>query len=116
MGLFDLIIGSITESLSNEIIGESFDNALSTMEQMCANPGQQSVFTNHVIKDFTSSLSSSNSDIGWINVDIGEYMEFMGEIVEAGNQIMSAAYMVAAELRADGEFSEDQAKAASSDY
>lgn len=116
MGLFDMLLDQIVESIGNEIVGAAFDDALSTMEGMCVNPGQEAVFMDHVVPEFEGALASSSSEAGWDAVDIGEYMDFMGEIVEAGNQIMSEAYEALAALGADGEFDEDEAAEMGDDF
>jgi tellurite resistance protein len=120
MGLFSSLLGGIVESIGNEIIASAFDDALSEMQGMCANEGQLSVFENTVVAEFENSLSSSSTESGWDNVDIGEYMDFMGEIVEAGNSIMSSAYEYLASASgsggSDGEFDEDEAADMGSDY
>jgi hypothetical protein len=119
VGLFSSTLSSIVESIGNEIIAQAFDDALSTMEGMCANAGQEAVFYGTVVSEFESALSSSSADNGWENVDIGEYMEFMGEIVEAGNQIMESAYAYLAAISSgssDGEFDEEEAAELGEDY
>lgn len=116
MGLFDFMLDQIVESIGNEIIGAAFDDALSTMESMCVNAGQEAVFMDYVVPGFEDALASSSADSGWDAVDIGEYMDFMGEIVEAGNSIMGAAYEALAELGSDGDFSEDEAAEMGDEY
>lgn len=94
MGLFTLFNevfdAGINISEARDIVNEAFQKALSTMESMCGNPGQTSVYNNYIIPAFTKAKGPIED--GWENVDIGEYMDFMGEIVEEGNNIMSEAY------------------------
>jgi hypothetical protein len=119
MGLFSSSLASIVEAIGNEIIAEAFDDALSTMEGMLGNAGQEAVFYDAVVSEFESALSSSSAENGWEYVDIGEYMDFMGEIVEAGNQIMDSAYSYLAEISSgssDGDFDEDEAAELGEDY
>jgi hypothetical protein len=119
MGLFGSSLASIVEAVGNEIIGQAFDDALSTMEGMLGNAGQETIFYGVVVDEFESALSSSSTENGWEGVDIGEYMEFMGEIVEAGNQIMDSAYAYLAAISSgssDGEFDEEEAAELGEDY
>lgn len=78
-------------SVGTQIIQEGLSEALSTMQSMCANEGQTSVYDSYVVDAFQQNAQASPED-GWEDVDIGGYMDFMGEIVETGNQIMQAAY------------------------
>lgn len=80
---------------AEDIIKESLDEALFTMESMCANEGQTSVFQSQVVPAFTENSQAAPDD-GWEDVDIGGYMDFMGEIVEEGNTTMQFAYEEAA--------------------
>lgn len=97
MGLFDLL--NIMQDIANvdEIIEEGLQEALGTMESMIGNAGQDSVFQSYVAPEFEAAASTPPTE-GWPSVDIGEYMDFMGEIVEAGNQIMEATYEYAMEV------------------
>lgn len=81
------------------IIQSGLAEALSTMETMCGNAGQTSVFNNHVKPNFREN-AQADVDAGWTDVDIGEYMDFMGEIVAEGNSIMQATYEYAQEVQA----------------
>lgn len=119
--VLDLVVAFVVdrfkESVGRQIISDAFDECLSTMKDMCANEGQLTVFRNSVVSAFVQSLSNSNTDSGWNYVNIGEYMEFMGEIVEAGNQIMSWAYEEAANLDlGDGEFNDLEAAELGEEY
>lgn len=97
MGLFDLL--NIMQDIANvdEIIEEGLQEALGTMESMVANEGQAAIFESYVAPEFESAATAPPTE-GWQSVDIGEYMDFMGEIVEAGNQIMEATYDYAVEV------------------
>lgn len=97
MGLFDLL--SIMQDVenANEIIQAGLEEALSTMESMIANEGQQSVFDSTIAPEFEAASSASPQD-GWPGVDAGPYSDFVGEICEAGNQIMEAYYDYAMEV------------------
>jgi hypothetical protein len=112
VGLFSGIINlAAGESIANAVIEEGLVDALATMESMVANEGQSSVYENYVQPAFVDTAQSTQAGDGWPSVDIGEYMDFMGEIVEAGNQIMEEAYAYAAEIDNDAtaneEFDED---------
>lgn len=120
MGLFSSMLSGIVDSIGNEIIAASFDDALSTMESMLGNAGQEAVFIDVVVGEFEAALADSGIEEGWAGVDIGEYMDFMGEIVEAGNQIMDEAYAYLAEIASSGseggDFDEDEAAELGEDY
>jgi hypothetical protein len=107
-GIANLVAG---ESIAQSIINEGLSDALSTMESMPGNSGQESVYESYVKPSFIDTAQSTQAGDGWPGVDIGEYMDFMGEIVEAGNQIMEEAYAYAAAIEedatADQEFDED---------
>jgi hypothetical protein len=100
MGLFDFFNAAVNSAIdiseAREIVNEAFQEALSTMEGMCANEGQVSVFGSYVVPAFTEAKGAIQE--GWNDVDIGDYMDFMGEIVEEGNSIMSDAYDQAQEM------------------
>lgn len=97
MGLFDIL--NIIQDIANvdEIIEEGLQEALETMESMIGNAGQDSVFQSYVAPEFEAAAGTPPTQ-GWPSVDIGEYMDFMGEIVEAGNQIMEFTYDYAVEV------------------
>lgn len=97
MGLFDLL--NIMQDIANvdEIIQEGLQEALGTMESMIGNEGQGAIFESYVAPEFESAAGASPME-GWPSVDIGDYMDFMGEIVEAGNQIMEGTYDYAMEV------------------
>lgn len=109
MGFVSSVASFVSSILSEGIIGEALDDAISEMEGMCANEGQASALIN-ILPDFEDAAGAS-IDEGWQDVDAGPYIDFMGEIVEAGNQIMSHAYAVAQELSDAGgdgeEYDED---------
>lgn len=108
MGLFDLlnIINDIGDA--KQVIEEGLQEALSTMEGMIGNEGQQSVFDSTIAPEFESAAGASPTD-GWSDVDAGEYMDFMGEIVGEGNNIMQAAYDYAQEILAQTESYDEDA-------
>ena len=101
MGLSGLFFSAISSgfdiSEARSVVKEGLEEALSTMEDMVANAGQQSVFNSYVQPQFVENAQAPVED-GWEDVDIGEYMDFMGEIVEEGNQIMAEAYDQAQEI------------------
>jgi hypothetical protein len=103
MGLFDLL--GIIEDIGNskEVINEGLQEALDTMEGMCANEGQITVFESYLSPDFEREAAANSPTEGWPGVDAGPYSDFMGEIAEAGNQIMEAAYEYAQEILAQTE-------------
>lgn len=71
---------------------EAFLAAIETMQTMIVNAGQQTVFNDEVIPQFAESFNNSDPQVGWEEVNIGEYMAFMGQIVNTGNQLMEEAY------------------------
>jgi hypothetical protein len=83
-------------SEARELVREAYNDALDTMESMVGNEGQQVVFNDYVVPAFREARGPVKD--GWIEVDIGEYMDFMGEIVEEGNSIMLEAYEEAQEM------------------
>jgi hypothetical protein len=103
MGLFDLL--NIIEDYgdSKAVIEEGLQEALDTMEGMCANEGQLAVFESFLAPEFEAAAGSNSPTEGWSGVDAGPYSDFMGEIAEAGNQIMEAAYDYAQEILAQQE-------------
>jgi hypothetical protein len=108
MGLFDLL--NIIEDIGDakQVIEQGLQEALETMESMCANEGQFSVFESTIAPEFESAAQAGPTD-GWSGVDAGPYSDFMGEICEAGNQIMEAAYDYAQEILAQTEsYDEDE--------
>jgi hypothetical protein len=90
--------GGLDVAEARELILEAFSEALATMEGMLGNAGQEAVFISYVVPQFSESLAASSINDGWLEVDIGEYMDFMGEIVGEGNSIMEDAYEEAADL------------------
>lgn len=112
MGLFgwfgSVFQSGIDISEAREVINEGFQEALSTMEGMIGNAGQQTVYNSYVVPAFQDAKGPIED--GWNDVDIGEYMDFMGEIVEEGNSIMADAYDQAQEIlseleeEAEGEY------------
>lgn len=89
--LSDRAFSGLAEGIAEQIIQEALIRAIATMNNMCSNEGQTSVITNSIIPDFESNAQASPEE-GWQDVDAGEYMIFVGQIVEAGNNIMRAAY------------------------
>lgn len=83
-----------------EIIKSGLEDALSTMEGMVANPGQETVYRDIIVPAFRENAQADVYD-GWEDVDAGQYMDFMGEIVAEGNSIMEDAYDYAAEVQAE---------------
>lgn len=112
MGLAGLFASAISAGFdiaqAREVIKEGLQQALSTMEDMVGNPGQQSVFNSYVVPQFTENAQAPIDD-GWEDVDIGEYMDFMGEIVGEGNQIMAEAYALAQEILSEYEEAAEEA-------
>lgn len=96
MGLSDAISAGIDIAEAKEVVDEGFSDAISTMEGMTGNAGQDSVLNSYVIPAFEANKGPINE--GWSDVDIGEYMDFMGDIVNEGNEIMAAAYDEAQEI------------------
>lgn len=82
---------------ARNVVKEGLSNALSTMEGMIGNPGQQTVYNDYVEPEFRKNAQADIRD-GWTDVDIGEYIDFMGDIVNEGNNIMSDAYSEAEEI------------------
>ena len=109
MGLFSGISDIIGtgESLGSFIIENGLQDALSTMESMPGNEGQMSIYENYVAPAFIDTAQGTLAGDGWPGIDIGDYMDFMGEIVEAGNQIMEEAYDYAAWIEGDSSAGED---------
>lgn len=91
------------EQRANDIVEAAYYEAISTMQDMIGNPGQQTVFNEQVIPAFAEGVANTSIEEGWDDVDIGEYMAFMGEIVAEGNAIMEAAYQEAQSLAAEAE-------------
>lgn len=98
-------IGELYEEAA-ETVEAAFYEAMDTMFGMTANPGQETVFSDHVIPAFSQEMESTEIGEPWNDVDIGEYMAFMGEIVEAGNAIMAEAFDEAASLQGEADDAE----------
>lgn len=100
MGLRSLFVNIISSGFSiaeaRGVVIEGYEEAISTMNDMIGNAGQQTVFDDYVEPAFAENLGPIED--GWEDVDIGEYMDFMGEIVEEGNAIMAEAYEEAQEI------------------
>ena len=100
MGMFSAFAQIASSGLdiaeARDIVREGLQDALSTMEGMIGNAGQQSVYNDYVVPAFIEN--TGRIEDGWTDVDIGEYMDFMGEIVEEGNSIMADAYDEAQEI------------------
>lgn len=80
------------------IIAAGLENAISTMRTMIVNEGQESVLTNIIIPKFEQNAKATPSE-GWEFVSASPYESFMSETVEAGNQIMLAAYILALKVQ-----------------
>lgn len=107
-GLFANIVSSgLNIAEARDVIREGYQEAISTMEDMIGNAGQQTVFNDYVQPAFAANIGPIEN--GWTEVDIGEYMDFMGEIVEEGNQIMEAAYEEAQEILSELEEAAEEA-------
>lgn len=91
-----VISAGLDISEAREVVREGLQNALSTMEGMVGNTGQETVYNDYVQPAFISNAGPIQE--GWNEVDIGEYMDFMGDIVGEGNDIMSEAYDLAQEI------------------
>ena len=106
MSMFRVFAQAIGSGLSiaeaRGVIKEGLSDALSTMEGMIGNAGQQTVYNDYVVEAFRENAQSDIDD-GWTDVDIGEYMDFMGDIVDEGNSIMSDAYKEAQEILSEAE-------------
>lgn len=81
-----------------EIIATALQEAISTMQSMIVNEGQASVLEGTFIPEFRSNAQASPEQ-GWQPVNCYPYCDFMGETVEAGNQIMERAYVLAYALQ-----------------
>lgn len=82
-----------------EIVQSGLEEALSIMQGMCVNEGQNSVFNDYVEPQFKQN-AMNDVESGWENVDVGQYMDFMGAIVAEGNSIMEATYAYARKVKA----------------
>lgn len=80
------------------IIAAGLQNAIATMRIMIVNEGQESVLTNTIIPKFEQNAEASPEE-GWTFVSASPYESFMSETVEAGNQIMLAAYILALKIK-----------------
>ena len=96
MGLSDFAFALADVSEAKQLIIEGYEDAISTMESMVGNEGQQTIFETYVIPEFEANLGPIKD--GWTDVDIGDYMDFMGDIVGEGNDIMGDAYSEAQDL------------------
>jgi hypothetical protein len=102
MGLFSFVDDIKDAADAKEVISQGLEEALDTMENMLSTEGQISIFGSTFAPEFESNAKASPED-GWDAVSAEPYSDFMGEIVEAGNQIMEAAYQYAEEILADEE-------------
>jgi hypothetical protein len=108
MGLFSFVDDIKDAADAKEVISQGLEEALDTMENMLGTEGQISIFGSTFAPAFESNAKASPED-GWDAVSAEPYSDFMGEIVEAGNQIMEAAYQYAEEILADEEsYDEDE--------
>ncbi len=76
------------------IIESALNEAIAVMEGMIVNEGQATVLVDTFIPKFEKNAQADPSD-GWEPVDPQPYQSFMSETVEAGNQIMQQAYLIA---------------------
>ena len=102
-GAFAQVVSSgLAIAEARSVVREGLSDALSTMESMVGNAGQETVYNSYVEPAFRENAQSDIKD-GWEDVDIGEYMDFMGDIVDEGNSIMSDAYEQAQEILSEAE-------------
>ena len=83
------------------IVYGALDDALQTMEGLCANEGQQATYEKYIPEAFREQtlVVVRGTDYEWDPIDIGfPMMDYMGEIIEEGNQIMTEACEEATEL------------------
>lgn len=107
--IFNAVFDAIADiGEAREVISTGLQDALSTMEGMVGNEGQESVYQNYVAPAFQDAIGPIND--GWPGVDIGEYMDFMGEIVAEGNAIMEEAYEIAQEILSEAEEALEEAE------
>lgn len=97
-----IISSGLAIAEARNVVREGLADALSTMEGMIGNAGQETVYNDYVVPAFQENAQSDIED-GWEDVDIGEYMDFMGDIVDEGNSIMSNAYEQAQEILSEAE-------------
>lgn len=111
MGLFSLFGSALSSGIdiaeARQVVSDGLQEALSTMNGMVGNAGQQTVFNDYVAPAFKEAVGPIRD--GWPGVDIGEYMDFMGEIVEEGNSIMEQAYEQANEILSEFEEAAEEA-------
>lgn len=98
IGSLDFAVNAATEQIANVVINQGLVDALQTMQNMVGNAGQQTIYNNYVVDEFTNTRQSINAGDEWPGVEIGQYMDFMGEIVEEGNTIMEDACLQAADI------------------
>ncbi len=116
MSLFSFIDDIKDAADAQEVISQGLEEALDTMENMLSNEGQISIFGSNFAPEFESNAQASPED-GWESVSAEPYSDFMGEIVEAGNQVMEAAYQYAQEILADQEsYDEDEMDEETGDF
>lgn len=95
------ILGKIFEALAQQyaedIVDAAFVEALAVMGKMPVNAGQITVYEQHIVPEFIKTRAQLPVEVGvfWDDVVLQEYIDFMGEIMEAGNQIMHNAYVLA---------------------
>jgi hypothetical protein len=93
--LASAIIEIVAEELKQEIINEGYEEAISVMESMVVNEGQEAVLSGQIIPDFEIRKDSVPAGEDWPWVSASPYEDFMSEITEAGNSIMARAYFLA---------------------
>lgn len=85
------------EQLAEDIVFEGGQQAISTMETMLVNAGQEAAFTSYILPAFEDSIdfALSSPEYEWNDVDAGPYVDFLGDTVEEGNMIASGACLLA---------------------
>jgi hypothetical protein len=94
-GLLAAFVEIAAEELKQEIIDEGYEEAISVMESMVVNEGQEAVLSGQIIPDFEIRKDSVPAGEDWPWVSASPYEDFMSEITEAGNSIMARAYFLA---------------------
>lgn len=85
------------EQIAEEIVFEGGQQAISTMESMLVNAGQEAAFVSYVLPAFEDSIAFalSSEEYEWNDVDAGPYVDFLGDTVEEGNMIAGGACLLA---------------------
>lgn len=82
----------------DEIVEEGLTRSIFIMKSMIVNEGQRSILVGKIIPNFEKN-SKDPVENGWSFVSAGPYVDFLGETVEAGNQIMNAAFKLANQVK-----------------